>query len=228
LISSKSGKICQSWYQRQRRRSDFSPPAKRTGAGEPDNMPTGEPGGPDSEVFYDFGEEFKLHENSVWKNEACHVNCDCGRYLEIGNSVFMQYVKQADGSLQELPQKNIDFGGGLTRLEAATRNDPDMFNISSLATIIKEIEKITGKSYADEENKAPMRIIADNFTSATFLCKDGVFPSNKSQGYVLRRLLRRAAVKLYFLTGNREEIISLAGITSYRRNYKSAYFHRRH
>ncbi len=206
----------------------FPYPAKKnwwSRAGEPENMPTGEPGGPDSEVFYDFGEEYKLHEKSAWKNEVCHVNCDCGRYLEIGNSVFMQYTKQADGSLQELPQKNIDFGGGLTRLEAATRNDPDMFNISSLAVIIKEIEKITGKSYADEENKAPMRIIADHITAATFLCKDGVFPSNKSQGYVLRRLLRRAAVKLYFLTGNREEIISLAGITSsIVETYKSAYF----
>lgn len=194
-------------------------------AGEPDNMPVGEPGGPDSEVFYDFGPDFKLHENSEWKNETCHVNCDCGRYLEIGNSVFMQYVKKADGSLEELPQKNIDFGGGLTRLEAATRNDPDMFNISSLAPIIKEIEKLTGKSYADEVNKAPMRIIADHITAATFLCKDGVFPSNKSQGYVLRRLLRRAAVKLYFLMESRDEISSLAGITSsIVEIYKSVYF----
>ena len=194
-------------------------------AGEPENMPTGEPGGPDSEVFYDFGPEFKLHENSQWKDEKCHVNCDCGRYLEIGNSVFMQYVKKADGTLQELPQKNIDFGGGLTRLEAATRNDPDMFNISSLAPIISEIEKLTGKSYSDEANKAPMRIIADHITAATFLCKDGVFPSNKSQGYVLRRLLRRAAVKLYFLMGNRDEISSLAGITSsIVEIYKSVYF----
>ena len=194
-------------------------------AGVPDNMPVGEPGGPDSEVFYDFGPEFKLHERSPWKDEECHVNCDCGRYLEIGNSVFMQYIKKADGSLEELPQKNIDFGGGLTRLEAATRNDPDMFNISSLAPIIKEIEKLSGKSYEDDANKAPMRIIADHITAATFLCKDGVFPSNKAQGYVLRRLLRRAAVKLYFLTGNREEIASLAGITSsIIEIYKSVYF----
>ena len=194
-------------------------------AGVPDNMPPGEPGGPDSEVFYDFGPDFKLHETSQWKNEKCHVNCDCGRYLEIGNNVFMQYVKKEDGTLVELPQKNIDFGGGLTRLEAATRNDPDMFNISSLAPIIIEIEKLTGKKYADEENKASMRIIADHLTAATFLIKDGVFPSNKSQGYVLRRLLRRAAVKLYFLMGNREAIISLAGITeSIVHTYKTEYF----
>lgn len=194
-------------------------------AGEPEKMPTGELGGPDSEVFYDFGPELKLHEKSHWKKEVCHVNCDCGRYLEIGNSVFMQYQKQADGTLKELTQKNIDFGGGLTRLEAVTRNDPDMFNISSLAPVIAEIEKLTKKSYADEVNKAPMRIIADHITAATFLIKDGVFPSNKSQGYVLRRLLRRAAVKLFFLVENREEIISLAGITSsIVSSYKSIYF----
>ena len=80
-------------------------------AGEPKKMPTGEPGGPDSEVFYDFGEALGLHENSPWKNEPCHVNCDCGRFLEIGNSVFMQYQKQADGSFTALPQQNVDFGG---------------------------------------------------------------------------------------------------------------------
>jgi alanyl-tRNA synthetase len=137
----------------------------------------------------------------------------------------MQYVKEETGDLKELTQKNIDFGGGLTRLEAVTNNDPDMFNISSLAPIIKQIELLTKKSYADEENKAPMRIIADHLTAATFLIKDGVFPSNKSQGYVLRRLLRRAAVKLYFLMGVRDEISSLAGITSsIVAIYKSVYF----
>jgi alanyl-tRNA synthetase len=206
----------------------FAYPAKKnwwSRAGEPENMPTGEPGGPDSEVFYDFGPELNLHEKSIWKKEVCHVNCDCGRYLEIGNSVFMQYVKEETGDLKELTQKNIDFGGGLTRLEAVTNNDPDMFNISSLAPIIKQIEILTKKSYADEENKAPMRIIADHLTAATFLIKDGVFPSNKSQGYVLRRLLRRAAVKLYFLMGVRDEISSLAGITSsIVAIYKSVYF----
>ena len=94
------------------------------------------------------------------------------------------------------------------------RNDPDMFNISSLAPIIIEIEKLTGKKYADEENKASMRIIADHLTAATFLIKDGVFPSNKSQGYVLRRLPPPSCCKTIFLMGNREAIISLAGITS--------------
>lgn len=181
-------------------------------AGEPENMPAGEPGGPDSEVFYDFGAEQKLHENSPWKDKPCHVNCDCGRYLELGNSVFMQYLKQKDGSLTVLPQKNIDFGGGLSRLEAATRNDPDVFNVSSLSPVIDEIEKLTGKSYDDFGNKSSMRIIADHLTAATFIIKDGIFPSNRGQGYVLRRLLRRAAVKLYFLTSSREAISRLPDI----------------
>lgn len=183
-------------------------------SGAPENMPVGEPGGPDSEIFFDFGEELKLHENSPFKNEKCHPNCDCGRFLEIGNSVFMQYVKKDDGTLAELPHKNIDFGGGLTRLEAAVNNDPDMFKISSLWPLIQEIETITGKSYSDPENQPSMRIIADHLTAATFLIKDDVFPTNKAQGYVLRRLLRRAAVKLYFLTSNLEMHESLSKLSS--------------
>ncbi|HSV94475.1 MAG TPA: alanine--tRNA ligase [Spirochaetia bacterium] len=183
-------------------------------AGAPENMPIGEPGGPDSEVFFDFGKELKLHENSAFMNEKCHPNCDCGRFLEIGNNVFMQYLKKADGSLEELPHKNIDFGGGLTRLEAATNCDPDMFKISSLYPLIQEIEKISGKSYSDPVNQPSMRVIADHMTAATFLIKDGVFPTNKAQGYVLRRLLRRAAVKMYFLTANRETLENLAAFSS--------------
>lgn len=195
----------------------FSYPAKNnwwSRSGTPEDMPAGEPGGPDSEVFFDFGEELGLHEKSRYKKEICHPNCDCGRFLEIGNSVFMQYLKNEDGSLTELPHKNIDFGGGLTRLEAATNSDPDMFKISSLYPLITEIEKISGKSYADSENQPPMRVIADHLTAATFLIKDGVFPTNKAQGYVLRRLLRRAAVKLYFLTSCLETHESLAQLSS--------------
>lgn len=179
-------------------------------AGIPENMPVGEPGGPDSEIFYDFGEELKLHENSQYKNEVCHPNCDCGRFLEIGNSVFMQYVKQADGTLQELPQKNIDFGGGLTRMAAAVINNPDVFKTSAFSPLISKIEIITGKSYNDKENQPLMRVIADHLSAATFLIKDGVVPGNKAQGYMLRRLLRRAAVKLYFLTGSRDSLTSIS------------------
>jgi len=183
-------------------------------AGVPENMPAGEPGGPDSEVFYDFGANLKLHESSPFKNDKCHPNCDCGRFLEIGNNVFMQYLKKDDGTLEELPRKNIDFGGGLTRLEAATNNDPDMFKISSLLPLIQEIETISGKPYSDPANQPSMRIIADHLTAATFLIKDGVFPTNKAQGYVLRRLLRRAAVKLYFLTNSLETLEKIAPLST--------------
>ncbi len=206
----------------------FTYPAKKnwwSRAGEPEKMPVGEPGGPDSEVFYDFGADLKLHESSIYQKEACHPNCDCGRYLEIGNSVFMQYRKEADGTLSELPQKNIDFGGGLVRLAAAVNHDPDIFNTDLYSPIIKEVEKLSGRSYLDDESKPSMRIIADHLTAASFLIKDGVFPSNKAQGYVLRRLLRRAAVKLHFLMGGREGIVKLAGITSSIIDiYKNIYF----
>lgn len=193
----------------------FCYPAKKnwwSRSGAPENMPPGEPGGPDSEMFYDFGAELKLHENSPWKEEKCHVNCDCGRFLEIGNSVFMQYQKTVSGSLSELPAKNIDFGGGLARLEAAIHNDPDVFNISSLKTLIRQIETISEKSYQVSVNQPGMRVIADHLTAATFLIKDGVQPSNKTQGYILRRLLRRAAVKMYFLTNTRAKLLQLSNL----------------
>lgn len=194
-------------------------------AGEPEKMPLGEPGGPDSEVFYDFGPSHHFHESSPYKDESCHPNCECGRFMEIGNSVFMQYFKNTDGQLAGLPQKNIDFGGGLVRLAAAVNNDPDIFNTSIYSPIIAEIEKLSGRSYHDDQNKPSMRIIADHLTAATFLIKDGIFPSNKAQGYVLRRLLRRAAVKLHFLMSGQENIIHLAGITSAIIDiYKDIYF----
>jgi len=170
-------------------------------AGEPEKMPAGEPGGPDSEVFYDFGKYLLTHEKSIYKNEQCHPNCDCGRFMEIANSVFMQYKKQTDGSLHELEQKSVDFGGGLERLSAAVNNDPDVFTTDLFADIISEIEQFTNKKYSDEGNKPAIRIIADHLKAATFLIKDGVTPSNKLQGYILRRLIRRAAVKMHQLNG---------------------------
>jgi len=166
-------------------------------AGIPSNMPPGEPGGPDSEVFYDFGTP---HDEKYGKN--CHPNCDCGRFMEIGNSVFMQYIKKEDRSFEELPQKNVDFGGGLERLAAAKNHDPDVFNTDLYAAIISTIEKVVEKSYTDHQSTAPMRVIADHLKAATFLMIDGVIPSNKEQGYVLRRLLRRSAVKMHELHGS--------------------------
>ncbi len=162
-------------------------------AGEPKKMPTGEPGGPDSEVFYDFGEALGLHENSPWKNEPCHVNCDCGRFLEIGNSVFMQYQKQADGSFTALPQQNVDFGGGLERITAAAIGDPDVFKTPLFTPIIACLEEISGMGYADStEIMRSFRVIADHMRAAVMLAADGVFPSNKEQGYFARRLVRRS------------------------------------
>lgn len=180
--------------------------------GAPDQMPVGEPGGPTSEIFYDFGEELGLHEQSELADQACHLNCDCGRFLEIGNSVFMTYVKQEDGSLKELPKKNIDFGGGLERMVAATEDTPDVFLIDSFKSLLEAVVDATGVSYEDE-NQPPMRIIADHLKGATFLITDGVRPSNKDQGYYLRRLLRRAATQFYVLTGELAPADDLSDIT---------------
>ena len=152
--------------------------------GAPNNMQVGEPGGPDSEAFYDVGTK---HDHRFGRE--CHPNCECGRFLEIGNSVFMTYKKTADG-FTELPQKNVDFGGGLERLAAAVNNDPDIFKVSLIAPIITSLENLSGKKY--QEHPASMRVIADHLRAATMLAADGVSPSNKEQGYVLRRLIRRA------------------------------------
>src|SRR5258706_800130 len=185
-------------------------------SGTPDKMPAGEPGGPDSEVFYDFGPEYKLHENSPWKNKPCHPNCDCGRYLEIANSVFMQYKKQKDGSLKLLHKPNVDFGGGLERLIGATENQPDVFTTSLFKPIIQTIEKITEKPY--EGNKKSMQIIADHFVGSCFIAAYGVRPSNKEQGYILRRHIRRGLDNLYLLKDEKiepvlESIVGQYGLT---------------
>lgn len=160
-------------------------------AGVPANMPEGEPGGPDSETFYDFGPSTgsgqARHDEKYGKH--CHPNCDCGRFLEIGNSVFMAYRKAGD-KFELLPKPNVDFGGGLERIAAAANDDSDMFKISLLWPIIEGLEKLSGKQY--DQHQTSMRVIADHLRVATFLAVDGVAPSNKTQGYVLRRLLRRA------------------------------------
>ncbi len=164
-------------------------------AGEPQAMPPGTIGGPDSEVFYDFGPEFNFHQQSPYNHQTCHVNCDCGRYLEIGNSVFMQYEKQADGSFKPLPHKNVDFGGGLERLAAVTQQVTDIFLIDIFKPVIQLLVNASGKSYDQVQFRPHMRIIADHLRAATFMVGQGLYPSNKMQGYVLRRLLRRATLK---------------------------------
>ncbi|MBI2019325.1 alanine--tRNA ligase [Candidatus Daviesbacteria bacterium] len=158
--------------------------------GAPDKMSVGEIGGPDSEMFF----EFTQVEHDPKYGSSCHPNCDCGRFLEIGNSVFIQYQKQGDGSLKELSQKNVDFGGGLERITAAMNDAPDVFKTDLYESIIQTIETVTGTKYEMEKEK--MQVIADHVRGSEALIKDGVIPSNKLQGYILRRLLRRSAVKL--------------------------------
>lgn len=153
--------------------------------GNEDNTPIGDPCGPDSEMFYDFG----TPHNQEY-GEQCHPNCDCGRFMEIGNNVFMAYKKVGEGVFEELEQKNVDHGSGLERIAAAKLNDPDVFRISLLWPIIEKLEQLSGKQY--DANTKSMRVIADHLRAATFLAVDGCVPSNKEQGYVMRRLLRRA------------------------------------
>ncbi len=146
----------------------------------------GELGGPDSETFYDTG---KQHDPKF--GEYCHLNCDCGRFVEIGNSVFMQYQKTANG-WEELKNKNVDFGGGLERLVMAVNNFNNIFEIDSLNNVVKKIEELSGKKY--EDNKKHFEIISDHIKSSTFLLGDDkkLSPSNTDQGYIIRRLIRRA------------------------------------
>lgn len=164
-------------------------------SGAPKNMPPGEPGGPSSEVFYEFSNVQHRREYG----EKCHPGCDCGHFMELGNAVFMQYIKQKNGSFKPLPNKNIDFGGGLERMTAAVSNTPDIFSTDLYQNIIKAIEQVTEKDYQDKKNKSAIRIIADHLKGATYLMIDNVIPSNKEHGYILRRLLRRSAVKMHQL-----------------------------
>jgi len=147
--------------------------------------PIGDPCGPDSEVFYDFGPQ--NHDPSYGQ---AHPASDSGQFMEIGNQVFMQYRRLEDGSFEPLEKKNVDFGGGLERIAAARLDSPDVFRVSLLWPIIEKLESLSRKSY--DSNTASMRVIADHLRAATFLAVDGVRPANKEQGYVMRRLIRRA------------------------------------
>lgn len=161
-------------------------------SGIPKNMPIGEPGGPDTEMFYDFGAEKKIHEQSPFKDRVCHINCDCGRFLEIGNNVFMAYQRTKTG-FEPLQHKNVDFGGGLERIAAALSDDPDVFTIDVFTSARKMLEDLSGKKYGDNAHETTaFRVILDHLRAATFLTSDGASPSNKDQGYFTRRLMRRA------------------------------------
>ncbi len=158
----------------------------------PENMPVWEPGGPDSEMFWDFGAELKLHENSAWSDQPCTPACDCGRFLEFANNVFMQYKKTEDG-FEELAHKNIDFGGGLERIAVAINDTPDVFMWDLFDGIRNKIEQFSGKKYGENEKETKaFRVIMDHLRVVVFLIADGATPSNKDQGYFTRRMLRRA------------------------------------
>lgn len=166
-------------------------------SGVPNKMPIGEPGGPCSEMFYKFSD---IEHDPIY-GEHCHPNCDCGRFMEIGNNVFMTFKKIAEGKFEELPNKNIDFGGGLERMTAAANNNPDVFAKTPFSTIFSDINQSIRDSGVSslgdyenlsKENKFAFRVFVDHVRAATFMVADGVIPSNTEQGYFVRRLLRRA------------------------------------
>lgn len=153
--------------------------------GNEENTPIGDPCGPDSEMFYDFGEP--AHDPSFGEP---HPASDSGRFMEIGNNVFMAYKKVDEGTFEPLEKPNIDHGSGLERIAAAAIDSPDVFKISLMKPIIEKLQALSGKKY--ESHTESMRVIADHLRAATFLAVDGCVPSNKEQGYVMRRLIRRA------------------------------------
>ncbi len=188
-------------------------------SGAPENMPQGELGGPDSEVFY----EFTSVKHNTKYGKKCHPNCDCGRFLEIGNSVFMEYKKSANGRFEKLKQKNVDFGGGLERISAAMADDPDMFRNDVFQSLFEDIRIRHGWNYdnAGEKEKRVMRIVADHMRAAAFIIGDGVVPSNKEQGYILRRLIRRSILNAHEFNSQTSDLyVLLESITS---AYKISY-----
>ena len=192
-------------------------------AGVPENMPAGEPGGPDSEVFFEFTDV--QHDTKF--GEQCHPNCDCGRFLEIGNSVFMEYQKQQDETFAKLSQRNVDFGGGLERIAAASNDNSDIFSIDTLQSIIARIEQLSGKKY-EGDPKYAFRVIADHIRGAVFMIGDGVLPSNTDRGYFVRRLLRRAVRYADVLGMEQGKFAELSGpvIENYKNQYPELELHR--
>ena len=145
------------------------------------------PCGPDSEIMYDQGEEYSC-------GPDCHPGCDCDRFLEIWNHVFTQYDRQADGSYKPLPRKNIDTGMGLERLVSLIQGVRNDFETDLFTPIMKKAGEIAGIKYGDSaQGDLALKVISDHVRSVAFMIADGILPANDGQGYVLRRLLRRAA-----------------------------------
>ena len=146
------------------------------------------PCGPCSEVYYDRGEEYGCGK------PTCQPGCDCDRYMEVWNNVFTQFDNDGEGHYTELAQKNIDTGMGLERLAVVCQNVNSLFDVDTVMNITNKVSELTGAHYGDSSaGDVSLRIITDHIRSATFMICDGVLPSNEGRGYVLRRLLRRAA-----------------------------------
>jgi len=146
------------------------------------------PCGPCSEIYYDRGEKYGCG------SADCKPGCDCDRYMEIWNNVFSQFNNMGDGTYTELKTKNIDTGMGLERLACIFQDVDNLFEVDTIQNIMKHLSKIAGVEYkTDKEKDVSMRVITDHIRSTTFMIADGVMPSNEGRGYVLRRLLRRAA-----------------------------------
>ncbi|HEY8464150.1 MAG TPA: alanine--tRNA ligase [Bacillota bacterium] len=149
------------------------------------------PCGPCSEIHIDLGPE-RCDQRGV-PGHVCAVNGGCARFIELWNLVFIQYNRKADGSLEELPSKHVDTGMGFERIVSILQNKSSNYDIDLFAEIIQAIEKITGRSYSEPRNQVAIRVIADHVRALTFAIADGALPSNEGRGYVLRRILRRAA-----------------------------------
>ena len=146
------------------------------------------PCGPCSEIYFDRGEKYGCG------SPDCKPGCDCDKYMEIWNNVFSQFNNMGDGTYTELTHKNIDTGMGLERLACVMQGVDNMFEVDTIRNILDRVCKIAGKSYGiDHEDDVSIRVITDHVRGATFMICDGVIPSNEGRGYVLRRLLRRAA-----------------------------------
>ena len=146
------------------------------------------PCGPCSEIYYDRGEEYGCGKPD------CTVGCECDRYIEVWNNVFSQFDNDGEGHYTELKQKNIDTGMGLERLACVCQNVPSLFDVDTVMNITRKVTEITGASYGQSHaTDVSLRVITDHIRSASFMICDGVLPSNEGRGYVLRRLLRRAA-----------------------------------
>ena len=146
------------------------------------------PCGPCSEIYYDRGEQWGCGK------PGCTVGCDCDRYIEVWNIVFSQFDNDGEGHYTELKQKNIDTGMGLERLACVMQNVGNLFEVDTVRAILNHVERISGHIYGqDEKTDISIRVITDHIRSCTFMVSDGILPSNEGRGYVLRRLLRRAA-----------------------------------